>query len=102
MARYRNNLPQIERSQPEVPRLQPDPEVENIAMQIVMEHERSRGCQVYNIRKKNLGYHITSLYLNSGELRLIEVKDTGSTTGTVLLTPNERRVAEHRRDCCWI
>jgi hypothetical protein len=85
MARYRNNRPQIERSQPEVPRLQPDPEVENIAMQIVMEHERSRGCQVYNIRKKNLGYHITSLYLNSGELRLIEVKDTGSTTGTVLL-----------------
>lgn len=52
MARYRNNLPQIERSQPEVPRLQPDPEVENIAMQIVMEHERSRGCQSITFVKR--------------------------------------------------
>ncbi|HEX9662540.1 MAG TPA: DUF3883 domain-containing protein [Candidatus Binatia bacterium] len=102
MARYRNNLPQIERSQPEVSRLQPDPEVENIGMQIVMEHERSRGCQVYNIRKKNLGCHITSLYLNSGELRLVEVKGIGAATGTVLLTPNERRVAEDRQDCYWL
>lgn len=52
MARYRNNLPQIERSQPEVPRPQPDPEVENIAMQIVMEHERSRGCQSITFVKR--------------------------------------------------
>ncbi|HEX9271315.1 MAG TPA: DUF3883 domain-containing protein, partial [Candidatus Binatia bacterium] len=95
-------LPHPERSQPEVRRLQPDPEVENTAMQLVMNHERSRGCQVYDIHEKNLGYDITSLDLNSGELRLIEVKGIGATTGTVLLTPNERRVAEDRRDCYWL
>jgi len=63
--------------------------------------------------KKNLGYDITSLDLNSGELRLVEVKGIGAATGTVLLTPNERRVAEDRpacrtrhgagrRDCYWL
>jgi hypothetical protein len=95
-------LPHPERSQPEVRRLQPDPEVENIAMQLVMQHETARGCQVYDIHEKNLGYDITSLDLNSGELRLIEVKGIGAATGTVLLTPNERRVAEDRRDCYWL
>jgi len=43
-----------------------------------------------------------STRLNSGELRLIEVKGVGAVTGTVLLTPNERRVAEDRRDCYWL
>ncbi|MBI2231538.1 MAG: DUF3883 domain-containing protein [Deltaproteobacteria bacterium] len=95
-------LPHPERSQPEVRRLRPDPEVEVTAMQIVMEHENSRGCQVYDVHEKNLGYDITSLDLNSGELRLIEVKGIGAATGTVLLTPNERRVAEDRRDCYWL
>ena len=40
--------------------------------------------------------------MNSGELRLIEVKGLAEATGTVLLTPNERRVAEDRRDCYWL
>ena len=51
---------------------------------------------------KNLGYDITSLDLGSGELRLIEVKGLGAASGTILLTPNERRVAEDRRDCYWL
>jgi hypothetical protein len=45
---------------------------------------------------------MSSLDLNSGELRLIEVKGIGAASGTVLLTPNERRVAEDRRDCYWL
>lgn len=40
--------------------------------------------------------------VNSGELRLIEIKGLGAETGTILLTPNERRVAEDRRDCFWL
>ena len=39
---------------------------------------------------------------NSGEIRLIEVKGLSTVTGTILLTPNERRVAEDRRDCYWL
>ena len=61
-----------------------------------------QGREVYDVHEKNLGYDITSLDLNSGELRLIEVKGLGAQTGTILLTPNEKRVAEDRRDCYWL
>jgi superfamily II DNA or RNA helicase len=95
-------LPHPERETPEVRRLKPDREVEAIAMRTVIEHEESMGHQVYDVHEKNLGYDVTSLDLNSGELRLIEVKGIGESTGTVLLTPNEKRVAEDRRDCYWL
>jgi hypothetical protein len=95
-------LPHPEREAPEVRRFRPDPEVEEAAMRVVMVFEKSQNRQVYDVHEKNLGYDITSLDLNSGELRLIEVKGIGSATGTVLLTPNERRVAEDRRDCYWL
>jgi len=67
-----------------------------------MAYERAQGRQVYDVHEKNLGYDLTSLDLNSGELRLIEVKGIGGSQGNVLLTPNERRVAEDRRDCYWL
>ncbi len=95
-------LPHPEREAPEVRRLKPDFETEAIAMRVVMEHEQRLGRQVYDVSEKNLGYDVTSLDLASGELRLIEVKGLGAATGTVLLTPNERRVAEDRRDCFWL
>jgi superfamily II DNA or RNA helicase len=95
-------LPHPEREAPEVRRLRPDFETEAIAMRVVMEHEKSQGRQVYDVSDKNLGYDVTSLDLASGELRLIEVKGLGASTGSILLTPNERRVAEDRRDCYWL
>ncbi|MGB7621068.1 MAG: DUF3883 domain-containing protein, partial [Terriglobia bacterium] len=95
-------LPHPDRDAPEVRRLQPDFETEATAMRVVIEHEQSLGRQVNDVHEKNLGYDITSLDLGSGELRLIEIKGIGATTGTVLLTPNERRVAEDRRDCFWL
>ncbi len=95
-------LPHPERQSPEVCRLRANPETEATAMRVAMEHEQAQGRQVYDVHEKNLGYDVTSLDLNSGELRLIEVKGIGAPTGTVLLTPNERRVAEDRRDCYWL
>ena len=95
-------LPHPEREAPDVRRLQPDFETEATAMRVVMDHERAQGRQVYDVSEQNLGYDVTSLDLASGELRLIEVKGIGAATGTVLLTPNERRVAEDRRDCYWL
>lgn len=95
-------LPHPERETPEVQRLKPNPETEAIAMRVVMEYERSRGRQVYDVHEKNLGYDVTSLDVSSGQLRLIEVKGLSGVTGTILLTPNERRVAEDRRDCYWL
>jgi Domain of unknown function (DUF3883) len=85
-----------------VRRLKPDFKTEAAAMRLVMEHEEAQARQVYDVSAKNLGYDITSLDLASGELRLIEVKGIGASTGTILLTPNERRVAEDRRDCYWL
>ena len=95
-------LPHPEREAPEVRRLKPNFETEAAAMQFVMDHEKAQGRQVFDVSAKNLGYDITSLDLASGELRLIEVKGLGASTGTILLTPNERRVAEDRRDCFWL
>jgi len=95
-------LPHPEREAPEVRRLRPNFETEAKAMRVVMEHERAQGRQVYDVSEKNLGYDVTSLDLASGDLRLIEVKGLGAATGTILLTPNERRVAEDRPDCFWL
>lgn len=95
-------LPHPEREAPEVRRLRPDFETEASAMRVAMEHEQAKGRQVYDVSEKNLGYDVTSLDLASGDLRLIEVKGIGASTGTILLTPNERRVAQDRRDCYWL
>jgi hypothetical protein len=85
-----------------VRRLRLDLETDAVAMRIVIEHEATQGRQVYDVHQKNLGYDITSLDLNSGQLRLIKVKGIAGNSGTLLLTPNERRVAEDRRDCYWL
>jgi superfamily II DNA or RNA helicase len=95
-------LPHPDREAPEVRRLRPNSETEAAAMEAAMAFERKQGRQVFDVHEKNLGYDLTSLDLHSGELRLIEVKGIGEATGTVLLTPNERRVAEDRRDCYWL
>ncbi len=95
-------LPHPERERLEVKRLQPDYEVEATAMRMAIEYEQSAGRHVSDVHEKNLGYDLTSLDASSGELRLIEVKGIGAATGTVLLTPNEKRVAEDRRDCYWL
>jgi len=95
-------LPHPERDSKGIKNLRPNLETEATAMEVVMEHERTRGCQVEDISAKNLGYDITSLDTRSGEMRLIEVKGLAAATGTILWSPNEKRVAEDRRDCYWL
>jgi hypothetical protein len=95
-------LPHPDRGAPDLQPLRPDPEVEAIAMQVAIAHERAAGRLVEDVHERNLGYDLTSVDPRSGEVRLIEVKGLGGTSGRVLLTPNERRVAEDRRDCYWL
>ena len=95
-------LPHPEREASDVKPHRPDPATEAIAMGVAIEHERALGRSVEDVHERNLGYDITSLDPASGELRLIEVKGLAGPTGTILLTPNERRVAEDRRDCYWL
>ena len=95
-------LPHPGGDDPEVKRLRPNSETELTAMGVVMEYEKAQGRQSEDVHERNLGYDVTSLDVVSGELRLIEVKGLAAETGTILLTPNERRVAEDRRDCYWL
>jgi superfamily II DNA or RNA helicase len=95
-------VPHPDRDRPEIANLRPDPETEVIAMRVVMEHERGLRRIVQDVSDKNVGYDLTSIDSQSGELRLIEVKGIGASTGTVCLTPNEKRVAEDRTDCYWL
>jgi hypothetical protein len=95
-------LPHPDRDLPGMANLRCDRETEAIAMRVAIEHEEKLGRVVQDVHEKNLGYDITSIDTNSGELRLIEVKGIGAHTGTVCLTPNEKRVAEDRPDCYWL
>jgi len=95
-------LPHPDSSKPEIQNLKPNKAVEEIAMRIAMEFERNAGRVVTDVHEQDLGYDLTSLDTRSGELRLIEVKGLSAGEGTILLTPNEHRVAEDRRDCYWL
>ena len=95
-------LPHPESEAADVRRLRPNAETEMTAMRVVMEYETAQARQAKDVHEKNLGYDVTSLDVESGQLRLIEVKGLAADTGTILLTPNERRVAEDRRDCYWL
>ena len=95
-------LPHPERESPDFRRLRPHPETEMTAMRVVTEYEESLGRKVEDVHKLNLGYDLTSLDMRSGELRLIEVKGLANPDGTIVLTPNERRVAQDRPDCFWL
>ena len=95
-------LPHPDRRAAYVRRYQSGPATEATAMRVVMDHERGQGRHVDDVSAKNLGYDMTSLDRQSADLRLIEVKGLAAATGTILLAPNERRVAEDRRDCYWL
>ena len=95
-------LPHPDSNDPEIKRLRPSSETEMTAMRVVMDYEAAQGRHVKDVHKMDLGYDVTSLDAASGELRLIEVKGLAAETGTILLTPNEHRVAEDRRDCFWL
>ena len=95
-------LPHPDRNHPEIRHLRQDKEVEAIAMAVAMEHEKTEGRTPEDVSALDLGYDIRSIHPGSGELRLIEVKGLSAEEGAILLTPNEHRVAQDRRDCYWL
>jgi superfamily II DNA or RNA helicase len=95
-------LPHPERESPALQKLRPNPETEAIAMLAAMDYERAAGRAVADVHEKDLGYDVTSLDTRTGELRLIQVKGLAGGEGEIILTPNEHRVAEDRRDCYWL
>jgi Domain of unknown function (DUF3883) len=95
-------LPHPERGKPELRSFRPNPETEQTAMCVAMDNERAASRAVADVHEKDLGYDLTSLDTQSGELRLMEVKGVAASEGPIIITPNEHRVAEDRRDCYWL
>ena len=95
-------LPHPDRDNPEIKHLHQDKEVEVIAMGRAIEFEKSQGRIPVDVSSLDQGYDIRSFHPTSGELRLIEVKGLSAEEGTILLTPNEHRVAQDRKDCYWL
>jgi hypothetical protein len=90
----RNNLPNSN--------LKSDRETEKKAIATVIAYETARGCKIEDVQDQNLGFDLRSLHPITGESRLIEVKGIGAVTGTIFLSPNERRLSEERRDLYWL
>ena len=95
-------LPHPERNSPATNNLKTDRETERKAIAAVIAYEQARGCKIKDVQDQNLGFDLRSLHPVTGENRLIEVKGIGAATGTIFLSPNERRMSDERRDLYWL
>jgi hypothetical protein len=95
-------LPHPERNSPATDNLKTDRVTEKKAVAAVIAYEEARGCKIEDVQDQNLGFDLRSLHKTTGEYRLIEVKGIGAATGTIALSPNEKRVADERRDIYWL
>jgi superfamily II DNA or RNA helicase len=75
-----------------------DREVERLAMEAVMAHERALGHDPRDVSAGNLGYDIESRDPQTGHLRFIEVKGRVWSAETITVTANEIRTALNQPD----
>jgi len=92
-------LPHPERTQ--FSRMVRDDEIEGIAMDKAMEHERSRGWQPEDVSKEDRGFDILSKNPVSRDVRFIEVKGR-ATIGEIAFTKNEYETASRLRKDFWL
>ena len=72
-------------------------EIEQVGMDVAIQHEKARGCSsVEDVSKNNLGFDIRST-TPDGKIRCIEVK-ARSNKDSVVLTPNEWFQANQLKD----
>jgi hypothetical protein len=100
-------LPHPERTAPEVAPMVRDPEVERIAVEVAMRHERERGWEVVSVESENRGFDLISRRMHPDdpatavEVRFIEVKGRAG-VGDVALSANEYRTAQRLRRDYWL
>lgn len=63
--------------------------IEEAAMQVVMEKERSLGFMPIDVHRENLGWDIESTIPDTGKLRFIEVKGRIEGADTITISKNE-------------
>jgi hypothetical protein len=80
-----------------------DDEVERIAMEVAMAHERRRNWQVEDVSAEKIGFDVRSIHPDGSEagVRCIEVKGRAG-EGGVLLTSNEWIKAQRMGDDYWL
>jgi superfamily II DNA or RNA helicase len=92
-------LPHPEREKPEIKGMVSDAEIEKIAIQMVMKHERSLGYEVQSVESENRGFDLISRKPHPEDpqtaidVKFIEVKGR-SFIGEVALTSNEYKTAQ--------
>ena len=100
-------LPHPERSKPAMAAMRNDPEIERIAVDEVIRHERDRGWEVESVESENRGFDLISRRAHPEdpktfiEVRFIEVKGRAG-VGEVSLSENEFRTAQRLKDDFWL
>jgi len=100
-------LPHPERHTEQLAPLIDEPDIERIAVNAVIAHERARGWVVESVERENRGFDLVArrqgaddLYA-AGDVRFIEVKGRAA-YGEVALTRNEFRTAERLGEDYWL
>jgi hypothetical protein len=100
-------LPHPERKSPKLAPFVRDDEIERIAVEAVIAHERALGWEVTSVEADNRGFDLISRRPHPEdpqtaiEVRFIEVKGRAS-VGEVALTANEYRTAQRLRKDYWL
>lgn len=99
--------PHPERSSPQFAPMVRDDEIERIAVEEAMRHERERGWVVESVESENRGFDLISRRPDPKdpqtfiEVRFIEVKGRAG-VGIIALSENEYRAAERLKDDYWL
>jgi len=82
-------------------RMVADPQVERMAIEVAMRHEREHGREPESVEAENRGFDLLSRDPTTSLVRFIEVKGRAG-TDAVALTANEFRTAERLREDYWL
>jgi superfamily II DNA or RNA helicase len=100
-------LPHPERASPKIAPMVSDPEIERIAVEHVIAHERARGWNVESVELENRGFDLISRKPHPEdpnttiEVRFIEVKGRAG-VGEIALSANEFRTSERLKKDYWL
>ncbi|MBI4322277.1 MAG: DUF3883 domain-containing protein [Chloroflexi bacterium] len=100
-------LPHPERQAPHIASMVSDPEVERIAVEFAIAHEKARGWEAESVESENRGFDLISRRPHPEdpktfvEVRFIEVKGRAR-VGDVALSENEYRAAERLKRDYWL
>jgi superfamily II DNA or RNA helicase len=100
-------VPHPERTSPQLAPMVRDDEVERIAVELAIQHEEARGCEVESVESDNRGFDLISRRPHPEdpqtflEVRFIEVKGRAG-IGVVALSSNEYTTAQRIKQDYWL